>query len=40
MLIVPVLSLMLAIVLYGGSRTIAADMLRRDAPVPAGLYAR
>ena len=40
MLIIPVLSLMLAIVLYGGSRTIAADMLRREAPVPAGLYAR
>ena len=31
MLIIPVLSLLLALVLYGGSRTIATDMRKREA---------
>ena len=38
MLIVPVLSLLLALVLYAGSRTIAADMTRREKlPSEAGV---
>ena len=41
MLIIPVLSILLAIVLYCGSRTIAADMKKREAPAAAaGAYAR
>ena len=36
MFIIPVLSLLLALVLYCGSRTIASDMRKRTAqPVPA-----
>jgi MFS family permease len=31
MLIIPVLSILLALVLYGGSRTIAADMRKQEA---------
>ena len=41
MLIIPVLLILLAIVLYCGSRTIAADMKKREAPAAAaGAYAR
>jgi hypothetical protein len=35
MFIIPVLSVLLAVVLYGGSRTIVADMRKREAPAPA-----
>jgi hypothetical protein len=34
MYVIPVLSAALALVLYAGSRTIAADMARRDEPGP------
>jgi MFS family permease len=34
MFIIPALSVLLALVLYGGARTIAADMRKRAAPVP------
>lgn len=40
MLIIPVLAILLAIVLYCGSRTIAADMRKREAPAPETTYAR
>jgi hypothetical protein len=40
MLVIPVLSILLAIVLYCGSRTIGADMRKRETPAPAGAYAR
>src|SRR5262249_60591228 len=39
MLIIPVLSLGLAIVLWAGSRTIPADMARRDTALPAKVLA-
>jgi len=39
MLVIPVLSILLAIVLYCGSRTIGADMRKREAPAAAGVYA-
>ncbi len=39
MLIVPALSLLLALVLYGGSRTVVADMNRREAEGPLRAYA-
>ena len=38
MLVMPALAILLALVLYGGSRTIAADMRNREAP--AGVFAR
>ena len=34
MYVIPVMSAALALVLYAGSRTIAADMARRDAAGP------
>lgn len=40
MLIIPVLSILLAVVLYCGSRTIAKDMKKREEPATAGVYAR
>ncbi len=40
MFIIPVLSLLLALVLYGGSRTIAADMRKRAAQRNTTAYAR
>ncbi len=39
MLIIPVLSLLLAVVLYCGSRTVVADMNRREAEGPLRAYA-
>jgi MFS family permease len=39
MFIIPVLSLLLAVVLYCGSRTIARDMSKREAPAIASTYA-
>jgi MFS family permease len=39
MFIIPVLSLLLALVLYCGSRTIVADMRKREAPVTSSSYA-
>jgi MFS family permease len=39
MFIIPVLSLLLALVLYCGSRTIAADMRKREAPATSSAYA-
>jgi MFS family permease len=40
MLMIPVLSLLLGIVLYCGSRTIAADMRKRESPAPETTFAR
>jgi MFS family permease len=37
MFIIPVLSLLLAVVLYAGSRTIIADMRKREAPAAAAI---
>jgi MFS family permease len=39
MFIIPVLSLLLAVVLYCGSRTIVADMRKREAPATVNTYA-
>jgi len=39
MFVIPVLSLLLAVVLYCGSRTIAADMRKREAPATSSAYA-
>ncbi len=38
MFIIPVLSLLLALVLYGGSRTIASDMRKRSVQRAAAVY--